>query len=419
MPSPIITSTSTGASSTPSSSVCLVMIVKNEGKILRESLRRYLALGNLIKGFFLCDTGSEDDTVSIVSEFYDECRRATTTSYCVPKDVCQVPFKNFGFNRRESWKRAREFLRGCGQNLEDWYFLFMDADMELCVLDNAAVCQQLTREPQCVVSVEQQHGSALCYFNIRLVHGQIELDCVGSTHEYWKILPDHSAAVSKQLSSDVIFIKDHGNGGCKADKFRRDIRLLEEEVKQDPTNRRAWFYLGNSLRDVQQYEKAIAAYESRIELGGWEEEVYCSYLYMGRCNQQLKRYALASTQFWNAISILKDRCEAYYSLAECLFQEADEDKSLTCNRKKIGLACALLETAHRLGESSQKSDHLFQETCISKWKTLEKLTIVTYYHPSFRHKGLHYCDLLLSRNDIPDHLRKQTITNRTFFSTPV
>ena len=54
-----------------------------------------------------------------------------------------------------------------------------------------------------------------------------------------------------------------GNGGCKEDKFTRDIRLLEEDLKENPKNERTYFYLANSYKNAGNLEKAIEHYIKR------------------------------------------------------------------------------------------------------------------------------------------------------------
>lgn len=61
-----------------------------------------------------------------------------------------------------------------------------------------------------------------------------------------------------------------GDGGSR---YKRDEVLLAAEVTVRPTNSRAWFYLGNTKRNLGDHEGAAAAYAKRLTLGGWVEEV--------------------------------------------------------------------------------------------------------------------------------------------------
>ena len=87
----------------------------------------------------------------------------------------------------------------------------------------------------------------------------IYFKCVGSTHEYYDI---HGKHVNKQLHS--IRINDIGDGGCKEDKFERDIRLLEDDLKNDPNNTRTHFYLASSYKNSGNINKGSVGKISKI-----------------------------------------------------------------------------------------------------------------------------------------------------------
>ena len=74
------------------------------------------------------------------------------------------------------------------------------------------------------------------------------------------------------LESVALF--DHGGGGSRPGKIERDAELLAAEVGKNPADARSWFYLAQSYRDLDEVDKAIAAYKIRAGLGGWDEEVY-------------------------------------------------------------------------------------------------------------------------------------------------
>lgn len=61
-----------------------------------------------------------------------------------------------------------------------------------------------------------------------------------------------------------MFINDIGDGGSKADKFIRDIKLLSKGLEENPNNDRYTFYLANSYRDSGNYEKAIEYFKREL-----------------------------------------------------------------------------------------------------------------------------------------------------------
>jgi tetratricopeptide (TPR) repeat protein len=91
---------------------------------------------------------------------------------------------------------------------------------------------------------------------------------------------------------------DHlANGANRADKYERDIRLLEAAVKENPNDARAMFYLAQSYMGKGDWASAKLRYSDRMKLGGWDEEVWFSHLQMARCNVRLGVYfAVAAAQ---------------------------------------------------------------------------------------------------------------------------
>src|SRR5205085_9694381 len=115
------------------------------------------------------------------------------------------------------------------------------------------------------------------YYNIRLIRASLPWECVGVTHEYWSC--KQQPVIEMQLST--ISIDDREDGGCKADKFERDIKLLTDGLKEDPENERYMFYLAQSYKCSNQFNAAIDWYKKRIAKGGWMEEVWYSKLMIG------------------------------------------------------------------------------------------------------------------------------------------
>ena len=57
-----------------------------------------------------------------------------------------------------------------------------------------------------------------------------------------------------------------------------DLRLLREERQKMPDDARAAFYLAQTLHNIDMLPEALDAYEDRIKMGGWYEEVFESLL---------------------------------------------------------------------------------------------------------------------------------------------
>ena len=237
--------------------ICLAMIVKEESKIIERCMKSCLPILDYIS---ICDTGSTDNTVQIIEDF---CLKNN-----IPGKVHHQPWKNFGHNRTLSYITARETFPDAD------YCLLIDADMCLKILPDF---NKNTLDAGGYLLA--QNNGTLYYFNTRLLSTKYNWKCVGVTHEYWS--PESSECVSKQLHT--LKMDDFGDGGAKADKFERDIKLLTQGLIDEPNNERYMFYLGNSYHDIGKYTEAMKWYRKRIKAGGWFEEVYYAYYRIARC----------------------------------------------------------------------------------------------------------------------------------------
>jgi glycosyltransferase involved in cell wall biosynthesis len=85
------------------------MIVKNESKIITRLLQSVL---HVIDSYCICDTGSTDDTVNIITHFFQS----------LPGKIIHEPFRNFAYNRNYALEKCK--------GMSD-YILLLDADMIL------------------------------------------------------------------------------------------------------------------------------------------------------------------------------------------------------------------------------------------------------------------------------------------------
>lgn len=238
--------------------VCLSMIVKNEARIIERMLQSVVGFAD---EYCICDTGSTDNTIELIEAFPHLKGR-----------VYSDPFVNFELSRTNALLEAQK----SGAD----YILLMDADMLL----QGATTFDKSKLTMAVYTLDQQSGGGLKYGNVRLVRGDAKVRYVGVTHEY----VDCGQLTMGEIHDDL-WINDVGDGGCKSDKFERDIRLLSQGLVDEPHNVRYRFYLANSYFDTQKYEDAIMHYTLRILQGGWFEEVFYSYYRISLCYKGLKK----------------------------------------------------------------------------------------------------------------------------------
>ena len=229
----------------------------------------------------------------------------------IPTKLYQNKWKNFGHNRTRSFLNTLHFCNELQWDLGHVYGLLIDADMKLAV---GTFDKHSLQHPGYKLI---QSTSTLDYYNTRLVRMNYPWKCIGVTHEYWNGDSD------KKISKDQLYIQDVGDGGSKSDKFERDIRLLESGILEDPTNVRYQFYLAQSYKDCQKFEKAIQSYKKRIQLGGWFEEVWYSYYMISLCYLKLKNEIKFEQWALSAYQYHKHRAEPIYQLVK-YFRETSQ-----------------------------------------------------------------------------------------------
>jgi len=347
--------------------ICLCMIVKNESKIIRRCLA---PLKSQIDYWIIVDTGSIDGTQDIIKE---EMKG-------IKGELIERPWVNFGHNRNE----ALEFCRGKSD-----YILVCDADEEYVFLDKFNK-RDLEKD-----SYHIRFDHDVEYVCEYLLKNGLDWHYVGVTHE---VINSEQRKTTEIINT--IQIKDHMDGGSKADKFKRDIELLTQGLKDEPDNTRYMFYLAQSYRDIKDYENAFIWYEKRANSGGWEQEVFYSIMQSGLA-------ALNLNQDEKAVYLLLDSFQCRSSRAEPLYYLALHYRA----KKKYQLAYRF----SLLGESIPHPDNdiLFIHRWVYTYGLKFEKSIAAYYIGKFQ-ESLLLCNEILKMENLPEDIRSATIRNREF-----
>jgi hypothetical protein len=353
--------------------ICLNMILKNESKNIP---RLFDNLKNFINYFIICDTGSTDDTIEVIKNEADKLN--------IDGEIYSEPFKNFGYNRTYSYNLTKESTA----NFK--YVLFLDADMTLINHDKINI-KNLNND----IIYLQQKNSAIEYFNLRMVKKNTNIVVKCPTHEYYDIIGNYTSIYYKEF-----WINDIGDGGCKEDKFERDIKLLTKGIEEEPNNERYYFYLAQSYKDVGKLDLSIENYKKRINFGGWVEEVWFSYFMISRCYLDKKDEA-------NSIYYCLKGYEYYPKRSECLHMLA----KYFCDIKKYNLCKIFLD----LGEKIElPDDKLFVSGRVYDYEFIFVRSIISYYMNEYK-EGLVSCNKLLLKYNIDNTIKGLTISNLFFY----
>jgi len=272
--------------------IILLLMIKNESKIIERCIGRAL---EHVDAVCILDTGSTDNTVEVCRQFLSSCGK--------PFKISVEPFKNFGYNRTISFQKAQELCKELEWDATKTYAMAVDADM---IIKPSPTFKDFKMTAPGYTVIQQNPN--LKYYNNRFMQCSYDWKCIGVTHEYW------SGDPTEKIPYDVFYIDDINDGGCKADKYERDVRLLTEDVKKDPNNGRTHFYLAQSYKDNGLYRDAISHYKKRIKIGGWYEEVWYSHYQIGKCYELLNRAEKLEAWMNIAFAFHPQRSEPLYHL---------------------------------------------------------------------------------------------------------
>jgi glycosyltransferase involved in cell wall biosynthesis len=171
--------------------ICLNMIVKNESRIIT---RLFDSVIPIIDCYCICDTGSTDNTVNIITEYFE--------NKGIPGKVVLEPFKNFCHNRNYA-------LQSC-QGMSD-YILLLDADM---VLEIKTFDKNILNSADSFYIL--QGNDAFYYQNMRIVKNNGLYSYSGVTHEYINTPQNNRImgfekkelefAYTKSINTEIFFI---------------------------------------------------------------------------------------------------------------------------------------------------------------------------------------------------------------------
>ena len=353
--------------------LCLNMIVKNESKNLT---RLFDSIKHIIDDYVIIDTGSTDDTKEIIKNYWDTLN--------IKGYIENIPFKNFGYNRTQGLKIARE------KSKSD-YVLLLDADM--IIVDNGFNKNELINKE---VLMLKQKNNNIEWSNTRIIKNTIEAKCIGVTHEHY----DTKGAEQKQINT--LSIEDIGDGGCKQNKFERDIELLEQGIKDEPDNNRYHFYLAQSYRDVNNIDKSIELYKKHINMTGWEEEIWYSYYMIGTLYLRNSMEKEAEEWIMKGFIFRPKRAEGLYALCK-YFREKG-------NHQKAYYYCSLAKSL-----PYPKDDSLFVEYKVYNYELDFENSIISFYIPHADKKEAISCALNFINKSLDDNKSSLTLKNISFY----
>ena len=358
------------------------MIVKDEAHIIHESLKATLPL---IDTYCIVDTGSSDDTIQKIRDFYSDKG--------VSGEIHERPWKNFGHNRSEA-------LKLCDGKMD--YILVIDADDLMGFPSNGK--EILTS----LLEKEQPNGvqimikqSTIEYWRTQIFKANDDWKYVGVLHEY-----PSNGKQCKQIKLPLSFWMESrrlGGRSRDANKMKRDIAVLTKGLEEEPNNERYVFYLAQSYKDDGNFEQSLKYYKKRFKMGRWAEEAWYSAYRVGECYKMLGN--IPKFEYWmqKAHMFRPQRAEPIYQLTE--FFRVNSQLHKAYHYAQIGRKIAY-----------PKDDVLFVEKFPHEGGFEYECSILDYYIHSDKKIGL--CDSINYLLKRADHIQN-VVANMKFYMSSI
>lgn len=353
-------------------SVCLNMIVKNERSVIERCLESVLPIINY---WVIVDTGSNDGTQQIIKDFM--------ARHQVPGELHEQPWVNFEHNRNEALKLAKE---------KGEYLFFIDAD-EYLVFDPDFAMPDLNRD---YFYFKMSYGGTV-YNKIQLARTALPCRWKGVLHEVLIPLKGSTHAVFEKVKT---VYTTEGARSKDLLKYEKDAKILEEALEKEPNNVRYVFYLAQSYRDSKKYANAYKAYEKRVSMGGWDQEVFYSLLQMAILEELMgEPIEKVKESYLRAYRFRSTRIEPLYHIARLNRSEKNY---------LLGYQMAKLASSFPLSK-----DGLFVEQWMYDYGILLETSVCAYWIGKYEESQQISLEIL-KRNDLPSDIRNLVEKNLSF-----
>ena len=303
-------------------SICFVTMCKNEEHCIKNTLE---SVYKHIDYWIVCDTGSNDKTCEIVTEFFKEKN--------IPGELFVDEWKGFDKNKSLMFERAFK---------KTDYVLHLDADD---ILYGNFDKKLLINNKHDAYNFRYIRSNNNEFLTSSLYNNQLKWIYVGVAHNLIICLDKKQISKSNLFVTDSIFVDNMERGSRKnnPNKYIIDAKKLKQQffdtLYNDPydLNYRSVFYTAQSYFDAKYYKEAIQWYTLFTKFKNtWIEELYISYIKITQCQILLKfdnNDIIISAQ--NAINTIPDRAEAYYLIGKYLNDNSLCEKAYSYFKKAM------------------------------------------------------------------------------------
>lgn len=359
----------------------LGMIVKDESHIIKECIQ---SVAKYIDYYVICDTGSSDNTKQIIKEYFD--------SQNIPGEIHDHKWENFGVNRTK-------VLDICKKKTQ-WVIMidaddYIEGDMPTNFDDNLDGYTVNIRRG----NFEWKRAQI---FNV----GKKDWRYEEPIHEY--PICDQPMAIMHLNGNYSFQVRTAGyrtiSCTSQQEKYWKDYELLKKAMETDPNSQRKQFYLAQSAFDAHRFDIAEQEYSKRVEMGGWNEEIFFAQMRVAICKElQNKPLPEVVDAFMKCWEIRPIRAEPLYHLS-CIY------------RKNNRPAAAFMAAFQALSLPKPDQDILFVDADPYHWGILDEIVSTAFSVGKF-HMGLQAADKLLNENLLPpEHIERVQKNRQAYYN---
>ena len=274
------------------------MIVKNESHIIEQTFNNILSYVS-IDYYVICDTGSTDNTIQIIKDFFSHRN--------IDGKIYQTEWHDFGTNRSIALEKAYK---------KTDYLIIFDADDKF---HGKFKLPSVLDADKYDLKLGSSHFS---YKRPLILNNKIKWKFNGILHEYLVNIDP----IFKTVYLDGDYFIESGRKGGRSkltNKYKKDAQLLDTayyKEKDEHLKCRYAFYAAQSYKDDSNIEKSIEWYERVLTLNNWVQEKYYSCIMLGQL--YIKKENIDKSIYYYLKSIEYDAtriegivcaCEHYYS----------------------------------------------------------------------------------------------------------
>lgn len=247
----------------------VALMIKNEGPVIDDTLRPLVDGG--IDSFLIFDTGSTDDTVEKVHDFFIE---HNINNFA----ILQENFIDFAASRNRALDLVDEYFPAAT------FVLMPDAEWILHnIQELLTFCQEYKNDYHTSYLMRLVHNTTMEFYVARLIRRESHCRFKSPVHEY--LVSPSNMNVPTNIYIECTASKYGAEKSRK--RWERDLNILLKAYAEDPTEPRTTFYLAQTYACLGDDENAFRFYERRTQLPSWAEENFQALYQLARITEDL------------------------------------------------------------------------------------------------------------------------------------